>query len=323
LQTPAEGSADWGVPSRDRPRRVRSTGILLLLALVIAASGCAEDDPQERVTSEEQGTLPKYPLPFGLEQVDGTEPIGRPLTFDDVFLVYDGVPVPASALRVAYRVTGDPEAVLREWAEQLASVGVGDVRVRTGDSDPPEHAAWAEISAWESSTPGPGPGWASVELWATSEEPILLVSIDRHHGVDAVPSDVVDPGRSLGEPRIRVDARPPEPGEPLFDEQGDVVHVPEGARALMPMLPTIRGTGGSTTLLAAADEEAVIQRMLDEAVAQNDFHEVSPVEVEEQDGVVVTTGHFVVPAGGWDLRIVAVRVPGEPDAMLWVQSAAD
>lgn len=297
--------------------------VAVALLVAVALAGCGSDPAPVRTEQAGRGDVESHPLPFGIERVNGTEPVGRPLVFDDVFLVYDGVPVPARALRAAYRVRGDPEDVLRAWAEQLASVGVGNVRVRTGDSDPPEHSAWAEISAWEGSTSGPGPGWASVELWATSEDPILLVSIDRHHGIEAVASEVVDPGGSLGSPRVRVDARPPAPGEPLFDEQGDVVHVPEGARALMPMLPTIRGTGGSISMLAATDEAAVIQRMLDEAVAQNEYHEVGPIEVEEQGDLIVTKGRFVVPAGGWDLQIVAVRAPGEPDAVLWVQSAAD
>ncbi|HEX4901629.1 MAG TPA: hypothetical protein VFV42_02400 [Acidimicrobiales bacterium] len=221
-------------------------------------------------------------------------------------------------------MTGDPDAVLRSWAQQLAPLGMGDVLLRAGE---PLDAlsAWGEIgvqSGWVGGSPGPG--WVDVQLWATEGEPILLVSIDRFPDVDRVESTVVDDGGSLEPPPDpSVGARPPAPGDELFDEGSDVIHVPEGARALMPSIPTTRGTGGSTSLLAATDERAVIQRMLDEAVAQNEYHEVSPVEVEEQDEVTVTKGRFVVPAGGWEFQVVAVRVLGEPDAMVWVQSAAD
>jgi hypothetical protein len=66
-----------------------------------------------------------------------------------------------------------------------------------------------------------------------------------------------------------------------------------------------------------------IGRMLDEAVAQNGYHEVTGPEAEDQDRGTLTTARFVVPAGGWELRVVAMRVPGADEAILWVQSAAD
>lgn len=51
-------------------------------------------------------------LPFGLTQVAGTRPIGRPAVFDDVPVEYAGVPVAARSLQAAYEVVGDdPVAV--------------------------------------------------------------------------------------------------------------------------------------------------------------------------------------------------------------------
>lgn len=297
--------------------------LVLVLALSVVASACTDDGHQARVASQGR-TSPSYPLPLGLEPVDGTEAIGRPLVFDHVGSVFDGEPVEAEAVRAAYRVTGDPESVLRAWAEQLVPLGVGDVLLRL--TEPPSSPApWGEIgtspSAWEPNAPPPG--FVDVQLWATETDPILLVSIDRHHGVERVPSSFIDDGGELESAPREVGGTLPDPGDELFTEQGSVMHLPEGARALMPSIPTSRGTGGSTSVLAAADEVAVIRRMLDEAVAQNEYHEVSPPVVEEQERITVTTARFVVPAGGWDFQVVAVRTPDEREAVLWVQSAAD
>jgi hypothetical protein len=219
---------------------VRGVAVLSALALLIGACG---SDPAPVRTEQAEGEVERHPLPLGLAQVEGTEPIGRPLVFEHVASVFDGQPVASTAVRAAYRVTGDPETVLRAWAEQLVPVGLGDVLLRFVE---PQFspAAWGEIGSTTAWGPGsPPPGFVDVQLWATESDPILLVSIDRHHGVEPVSSSLVDDGGALVSDPRQVGGAPPQPGDELFREQGSVIHVPEGARALMPTIPTMRGTG--------------------------------------------------------------------------------
>lgn len=296
-----------------------------LLAPLVALASCGSDGTPVRAEQAPQERPVPAPLPFGLEQVDGTEAIGRPMVFDHVTLIWNGQPIRSRALRAAYRVTGDPTDVLQAWAGQLVPLELGDVLLHSSALEL-EHVPWAEIGTHAEADPdAPGPGWAGVELWDTHHEPILIVSIDRHHGSDGVASEplagqgrIVPPTRS---PQVSV--QPPGPGEELFSEQGEVVRVPEGARALMPMIPTTAGTGGSTSLLASGDELGVIQAMLDEAGSQDGHGEVVGPELQDQDGARVVIASYGVPAGGWGFHVVAVRDPGDAEAMLWVTSYAD
>lgn len=304
--------------------RSLAPSVAMALTVLVSGAACGSDDGRLRsadVVEEEPAVV--HPLPFGLEQVEGTEPIARPLVFEHVPVFYDEQPVPADALRIAYRVTSDdPGAVLRRWADQLVSLELGDVRILAMDS--PSHGPWASARTyadWDRA--GPGPGYGQVELWATQADPILLVTVDRHLGVEPVASAIVEVATLPPPPTLRVAAKPPAPGDELFVEQTNPIHLPASARALMPTIPTDGGTGGSTSLLMAADEEAVVAEMLAEAVTYSDFHDVQGPEVEEQDGWRVTTGSFVIPAGGWAFRVVAARGPDDAEAVLWVQSWAD
>ena len=299
--------------------------LVVLLAAALASAACGSDPAPVRAdqVQEEADQAPRPPLPFGLQQVDGTEPVGWPLVFDHVELVYDGEPVPARALRAAYRVTvDDPESVVRAWAEQLVELSLGDVRITPAES--PTHGPWVEVGTYHEWDPaGPGPGHARVGLWATDDEPILLVTVSRHHGIDGEAGELVADPPVPPEPEPQAAGPAPAVGELLFSEQGDTVHVPEGARVLLPVIPTVGGTGGSTSLLVTDDETAVIQRMLDEAAAQSDFGEVRGPQVEDQDGTQVTTAGYSIPAGGWTFEVIALRTPEHPEALLWVQSWAD
>jgi hypothetical protein len=209
----------------------------------------------------------------------------------------------------------DPLTVFRAWAEELDGMTLDEVHFLTipdGGAD-----AWVQTVVLAEDD------GADLQLWATDDGPVLLVSLDRISDDPPRTPTIVD---EVGDPPA------PEPadigatgrtgGDVLFDE-GGTIHLPEGTTALMPTIPTQGGTGGSTSLLAAEDSEAAIDALLHEAQTTSDFGEVTEPEVTVDDGVEVITAGFIIPAGGWGFDILSVQGPDDPAATLYVTSAAD
>lgn len=163
---------------------------------------------------------------------------------------------------------------------------------------------------------------ANLELWATSRAPVLLVSIDKIRGEPRHPA-VTDEVGDASAPSTTVEHAERSEGDALFTEQGDTLHLPEDARSLMPTIPTSGGTGGSTSVLAAPDPGDAVGALLDEASALSQDGETTGPTTSTVDGVDVVTGSFVIPAGGWEFWVVAVRAPDDDAATVYVTSAAD
>jgi hypothetical protein len=169
----------------------------------------------------------------------------------------------------------------------------------------------------------PGGDYADLQLWATGSEPILLISIDRTGDDPARAAGIHDDAGDPPSPRSVVDDTERTTGDQLFSEQGDVVHLPEGTRSLMPTIPTFGGTGGSTSVLAAADGETAVRGLLDEAMALNDDGVATGPVVSEVDGTRVVHASFVITAGGWGVDVVTVQGPDDDYATAYVVSTAD
>jgi hypothetical protein len=258
------------------------------------------------------------PLPFGLAQVEGTEPIGRPAVYDHALYEQEGVPVEGRSVLAAYRITAeDAPAVLRAWVDRLDGLAVGEVSIYA----PGGPGAW--LSAMASG--GGDSDWADLQLWATEDGPILFVDIDR----------VGTEGPAA--PAVRDEAgNPPAPepadagrsdrvaGDVLFTEQGDAIHLPAGTRALMPTIPIPQGTGGSASVLAADDGEAAVRALIDEArsLGPPGAYLEGP-ELTDTDGVTVVRAGFTITAGGWGFDIVSVEAPDDETATVYVTSSAD
>jgi hypothetical protein len=295
-------------------------GVIAVGVTVVACGSDGDGDRGDQATERDEAGTPAVgpvELPFGLEPVEGTEPIGRVAVFDHVPVIRDGEPVTSRSLRAAYRVTADdPQAVFRAWAEQLDGMTLDELHFLTITD--------GRANAWVQTVALADDDQADLELWATDDGPVLLVSLDRMSDDPPRPPTIVD---EAGDPPA------PEPadigptgrtgGDVLFNEGGAAIHLPEGTTALMPTIPTQGGTGGSTSVLAAEDSEAAIDALLEEAQATNDFGDVDEPEVTMDDGVEVITAGFIIPAGGWGFEILSVQGPDDAAATLYVTSAAD
>jgi hypothetical protein len=263
-----------------------------------------------------------FALPFELEQVAGTVPVGRPAVWEDVLYEYAGEPIRGTTLVAAYRVTGEsPVAVIRLWAAQLDSLDLERVTIRSGENS----GAW--VQAFGHSTLEFQPDQskldsADLQLWTTRSQPILLISITRASDDQRSP-EVVDDAGDPPEPAPVVADDERGPGDELFTEKGHVMHLPPGTRTLMPTLPVTSGTGGSASVLAADDGPAAVQALLDEAVRIGRHDGASEVIIDEIDEVEIAHARFVIPAGGWSFYAVSVRGPDDPHATLYVYSSAD
>jgi len=330
------------------PRGMRRTtrGLVgaTFLGLLVGCGdpGVALDEETRTPPSvEDEASVPtSFELPFGLVQLEGTEPIGRPM-IEESASFYDGVPIPYLSLGAAYRVTAeDAVAVFRRWVDQLTTGGLAldtiEVRSGVGPAEP-----WMTATGSATFLLGePSGDSASVQLWATTgAEPILLVGASRRvEGADEPRSATVvdrppfpdDPGGAPGRTAeggrgVVVDEALPGVGDELFTEQGDTIHLPEGARALMPVVPVAAGTGGAHAILAAEDAEAVIQSLLDEATALGEEKggSNSGISYREHDGAQVLSGSFAIPAGGWGFGVRSIQAPGDPWATVYVSTYAD
>lgn len=308
-----------GMVGRRSPAAVIGIGVLALATLVGCGSDADQaDDGAGAPTSNEASALEgPFPLPFGIEQPDGLEPIGRPL---DHIRSGVGVWIEARTVLAAYRVTAeDPLAALWAWIDQLDDMNLGEGTVTPGSQ--PE--LWAQATAYPDFGPEPSAGWVDLQLWATDEDPILLVWLSQPEAEQPRPITFRDEAGDLPHPRSGIEDQPRSDGDALFTEQGQTIHLPPGTRALMPTLPTFAGTGGSTSVLAADDGEAAVQALLDEARSLNERGEVYDHETTEDGGTVITTATFNISAGGWGFDVMAIRGPGDPHATLYVSSYAD
>ena len=171
-------------------------------------------------------------LPFGLTQVAGTSPIGRPAVYDDVSLTYNGNPITTRSLRATYRVVGDdPVAVFRSWAKQLEVLHVGSVHVRPGERAFDRHP-WPELNGGGFSGGGPPVGdWVDLQLWTTEGAPVLLVTVQRFSD-DGLASTVNDQVVAPRRPSAVVENGERLSGDVLFEEQGQEIRIPSGSRPL-------------------------------------------------------------------------------------------
>jgi hypothetical protein len=303
-------------------RKVRRSGAALVaIVLWLAVGACGGDESgNDRASSGDTPGADSFPLPFGLEQLEGTEPIGRPAVYDTELYTYNGAPVRGRVLRAAYRVTGDdPPAVLRAWVAQLDGLALDELSIRPRLDGPP--SLWMQANQ---RTPGNDSDEASADLWVTSEGPILQVSAARKDRQPPRRPTVTDDAGSPPAPEAAdVGTADREAGDVLFTEQGNDIHLPEGTRPLAPTIETFCGTGGSTTMLAAEDGEAAVQAMVDEGLAHDaDGHAGDP-EVIQTDGTEVVTGGYTRDAGGWSFSATSVEGPGDPYATVYVSSCAD
>lgn len=291
---------------------------MALVGLLAMAGTAACGDSPESDGGVEAGAAPgriegPVALPFGLEQLEGTEPIGRPAVYDRVIVQYNGVDIRARTLQAAYRVTADdPPAVVRAWLAQLDDLTLDVGTLSVGDG-----GLWLEASAGPP-LDGPPGDTATLQLWATDEAPILLVYVNRVSDDPPRRPTIDDNAGTPPAPAPVIDSTERVAGDVLFTEQGDAIHVPSGTRALTPTLfPDI---ANSLSVVAAEDGEAAVRALLDEATAVDGHGEATGPTVMTTDGTEVATAQFMIPAGGWGFEIVAVRAPNDPFATLYVAS---
>jgi hypothetical protein len=254
-----------------------------------------------------------FALPFGLEQLEGTEPLGRPAVYDEVIVQYNGVDIWARTLRAAYRVTADdPPAVVRAWLAQLDDLTLDVGTLSVGDG-----SLWLEASAGQPLDAPPGDS-ATLQLWATDDAPILLVHVNRVSDDPPRSPTIDDDVGTPPAPSTVIESTERVAGDVLFDEQGDNIHLPPGTWALTPRL--FPGIGSSLSLVATEDGEAAVRALLDEATEANGHGEATGPTVTTTDGTEVAIARFIIPAGGWGFDVVAVQAPDDPFATLYVAS---
>ena len=295
--------------------------MLAVLLVGTGAGGCGGGDGPPVDSADFAAT---FPLPFGLRQVDGTTPIGRPAIFDDVPVEYRKKPVPARTLKAAYRVVGnDPVATFRAWVDQVKVLHLGTVTVLQGDG-PRERGAWLQAFGSGFGSDGPVGDQAFLQLWRTEEGPTILVDIARFTE-GGQPTKIVDELGKPPRPGLVADNSDRTAGDKLFEEQGQVIHLPKGTRTLMSTLPVRAGSGGSASVLAAEDGPAAVRALLDEAVRGDKTRagEVTGPDGADLDGAHIERAHFQIPAGGWGFDVVSIRAPADPAATVYVTSFAD
>jgi hypothetical protein len=260
--------------------------------------------------------------PFGLDQIAGLEPIGRPSDHLDTRLPSDDGTSVTGTWWAAYRVTADdPPAVVRDvlaGAEGL-TLDVGEVGAGSDDA-----GFWMVAYAEETADDLMSGDRLGLQLWATDDGPILLVEVSEDSEEHAHRHPEVADAEVPEEPPTVVDHDERSAGDTLFTEQGTDIHLPDGTSTLMATLPTQAGTGGSTTLLAAEDGEAAVQAMMDEAMASSEYGDLTePERATTPGGHEVVRASFGIAAGGWAFDALSIRGPDDPYATVYVTSSAD
>lgn len=257
-------------------------------------------------------------MPFGLEQVEGTSVIGRPAVFEQETYEFEDEEVTITSLWALYRVTAEnPGDVFREWVEQLDDLAIAEIAVEAGTraSEP-----WLRAESINPFTPeGTPPDVAALWLWATDDDPLLLVEIDHAEGADDPGSLRVtgDRGQLAAPPSVGADVER-EAGDVLLEEQGDELLLPEGTKTDIPTLPRTTGRGGSFAVIHAEDGAAAVKALLDQCEELGeDSEETGPDAVTAGEFDVVSAS-CVVGGAGWGFDVVAVD--GEDEATLYVRS---
>ncbi len=305
-------------------RRRASFAILAIVVLAGCGSDTMVDGAGEAPPSKPEVLV--YPLPFGLQQVEGTSALARPVVAELAPRDLPGPQAQVISLRAAYRVTGSPEAVMTLWSEQFAELGIGGIRVTTPsmrESDGPD--PWLELS-----TSSLGSYWShgSAELWSTEEEPLLLIEVDRQSDLAPQAVEVPDmPELPLGPAPIPV-ALVSE-GDALFGPQGGEIHLPPGAQQVMPSVPSISGTDGEVVMLTTDDPIATVTAIAQGAYDRNEAQvdgepgSLDGPHVVELDGSTAVSARFSSGIGGWGFEVLASQGPGDDPASVWVRTSAD
>lgn len=300
---------------------------LVFVALAGAVAACSSGTEVETDGGESTDeAVAEYALPFGLDQVEGTVPVARPVVAEQVTALYDGQPVNATSLRAAYRVTGSPQEVIAAWSEQFAELGIGEIAVTTPsmhESDAP--LPWIELSAY---SPGPAISSTEAELWATNGEPLLLIEVDLP--ADAVPVAVAVPELpDLPTAPAPMSMALASSGDEVFGPQGAEVHLPSGATQVMPSVPSLSGTDGEVVMLRTDDPlgtvEALVQEAYDfnEAQPQHERGSIDGPHESDLDGSTTVTARFNSGSGGWGFTVLASQAPDDDLASVWVRTYAD
>ncbi len=295
---------------------------------VLALAGCGGESTD--VTTDDQpgsrSEAPVVALPFGLEQVEGTRPIGRPVVYEQTAFNVNDQAVPTRSLRAAFRVTGDPGDVFERWIAQLSRLRLGEVALRPetcggGSVD----GLMCSLSVYAPPTPeGIGGDTVGLQMWATDDLPVLLVWASRRS--DPGPETVVG-GEFRGPTAVSSPTISWEDLEDpvLFVEQGSSIDVPDGAERLMPTIPVSAGTGGSYSVLSTDDAEGAIAALLSAARSSRsgEYAQVDGPTRSTVDGLTAVAASFNIPAGGWGFSAIAVEGEGDDLATLYVETYAD
>ena len=277
--------------------------------MTIGATGCSGDDGDAAA-----------PLPFGLEHVEGTSIVGHPAVFDQEPYRFDGDEVQISTLWVVYRVTAEnPGEVFLAWVEQLDELAIAEMSVQAGNT---ASEAWLRAESVNPLNPGDvPPDVAFLRLYATEDDPLLVVEIDRTEGA-ADPGELRitgDRGRLPAPPTLRGDAER-SAGELLLEEKGDELELPEGTSTDIPTLPNTFGSAGAFAVLHADDGDAAVAALLTQCEAFGDDAEIIGPEEEGDDEAEVITASCAV--NGWAFDVVAVPGDGDDESTVYVRSYA-
>lgn len=269
---------------------------------MLAVAGCSGGDP------------PEVSLPFGLQQIDGTEAIGTPAVIEEESYEYQGKQIRIRSVRAAFRVTSDdPGDVFRRWVEQLDVLAITQVDVTAGRAAGEPWLSGLGFAPFEED--GPPPDSATLKLWATDDDPLLFVEVT-HAGRED------DSDLRIGGARGRLPSPPPlkankpSEGEALFQFGDDDLRVPDGASGLTPLLPD--ATGGGVVVLAADDMDAAVEALLEEAQKNEPDGELSPAVEDQADGVRTVSADYLVLGDRDALRIVGVESADDGEATLYV-----
>jgi hypothetical protein len=301
---------------------------LAFVALSGGVSGCGDRTEVDSIadTPAEEAPATQYDLPFGLDQVEGTAAVARPVVAEQPpGRTPDSAP--AIGLRAAYRVTGSPQEVMTSWSEQFAELGLGDVTYLTPsmlESDGPD--PWLELSTYSLGSYG---NHANAELWSTTAGPLLLIEIDRSPDVVAVPVDAPDlPTLPDAPAPVPMPTTLASGGEAAFGPPGAEVDLPPGAEQVMPSVPSISGTGGEVVMLTTDDPLGTVRSLVQEAYDWNEAQPAEPGSIEgphagEVDGSTTAAAEFSSGAGGWGFSVLASQAPEDELASVWVRTYAD
>lgn len=302
-------------------RRRCAISALAIVVLAGCSSGTEVDSAGEAPTSG--AAAAEYPLPFNLEQVQGTVAVASPVVAEQVSGTLNGEPIRVVSLRAAYQVTGSPQEVMAAWSAQFAELGIGEISVTTAAMQASSAPLpWLELSAYATKSS------ANAELWSTTGEPILLIEVDHSSDTESVPASAPELPELPTAP-APVPTSLASQGDTIFGAQGAEVHLPSGAKQVMPGVPSISGTDGDVVMLTTDDPLATVSALVQEAYDFNEAqpqHETGSIDGPhegELDGSATVTSWFNSGSGGWGFTVLASQGPDDDLASVWIRSNAD